>query len=166
MGRLCASGSAAQLGYQQVSYLLWPCHECNGAGVRNVGSQGFCGAHLAALYSTLNKNVFAFNGVGNQSGVMRPDFGPAHAHLECNACDATWVGIPGERCDWCVTSHLALIAHQAERVLQAPDVDYDDPRYSDAMRAWGSRLAIAADAGLIDRDSAERLISRELQRAA
>ena len=149
-----------------MSYLLWPCHECNGAGVRNVGSQGFCGAHLAALYLTLNKNVFAFNGIGNQSGVMRPDFGPAHAHLECNACEATWIGIPGERCDWCVTSHLALVAHQAERVMQAPDVDPDDPRYTDAMRAWGQRLAIAADAGLIDRDSAERLINRELQRAA
>ena len=131
-----------------------------------MGSQGFCGAHLAALYSTLNKNVFAFNGVGSQSGVMRPDFGPAHAHLECNACEATWVGIPGERCDWCVTSHLALIAHQAERVLQAPDVDPDDSRFGAAIEAWSYRLDIAVEAGLIDQQLAERLINRETKRAA
>jgi hypothetical protein len=149
-----------------MSDTLWPCHVCNGAGVRNVGSKGHCGAHLAALYSTFNKNVFAFNGVGNQNGVMRPDYGPAHTHLECNACEATWVGIPGESCNWCKTSHQQLIAHQAELVTQPPDIEPNNAQYGAAIEAWSYRLDVAVNAGVIDQHLAERLITNETHRAA
>jgi hypothetical protein len=143
---------------------LWDCHKCAGAGVRNVGTQGYCGTHLAELHNKFNKNVFAFNGIGIQTGVMRPDYGPAQAHLQCNACDATWVGIAGEHCDWCKTSRHQLIAHQAELVTRPPDVSPDDARFGNIIQAWADRLANAVEAGLIDKPLAERLLTREVNR--
>mgnify|MGYP003652773036 CR=1 FL=1 len=144
---------------------LWDCHKCGGEGVRNVGTQGHCGAHLAELHNKFNRNVFAFNGVGTQTSVMRPDYGPAQAHLQCNACEATWVGVAGEHCDWCKTSHHQLIAHQAELVTRPPDVSPDNVRFEHIIQAWAQRLSTAVQAGLIDATIAERLIKKELQRA-
>ena len=144
---------------------LWDCHKCAGTGVRNVGAQGYCGTHLGELHNKFNKNVFAFNGIGTQTGVMRPDFGTTHSQLQCNACEATWVGIAGEHCDWCKTSHHQLIAHQAELVTRPPDVSPDNARFEHTIQAWAQRLGTAVQAGLIDATIAERLIKKELQRA-
>ena len=76
----------------------WSCSECGGTGVRNLGTRGYCAAHLSELYSRFDPVVFGLNGVMIQAGKMRPDWGPAFCDVECVACATTEVGIVGEHC--------------------------------------------------------------------
>ena len=147
--------------------IRWECHVCGGPGVRNVGTQGFCGAHLTELYVSFSPEVFAsMHGVGLQYGPMRPDWGPAYADLECSACEAAWTGVPGDACWWCQRSHAVMLEHQAELVLARPDVHRADARYEPAMSAWARRLANAVKAGVVDERRAWLALEREVRRAA
>lgn len=80
-----------------------PCSTCGAPGVRNLGTEGYCAHHLAALYATFDPTLFVDHGIGFIVGAMRPDFGPTDADLACNApnCTATWVGTPCTPCPWC-----------------------------------------------------------------
>lgn len=92
----------------------WPCHRCGAPGVRNLGADGWCATHLAALLATFDPVVFVPAGVGLPCGVVRPEFGPDMADLRCVACGAVWVGVAGEQCGWCVTRWEIQCAHQDE----------------------------------------------------
>jgi hypothetical protein len=65
------------------------------------------------------------------------------------SCDATWIGIPGDPCEWCQRSAEIQAEHQAELLLTVPDVHPDDERYAGMMEKWAERLAIGVEAGLI-----------------
>lgn len=140
----------------------WDCVECAGPGVRNLGTNGYCGAHLSQLYSRFDPLVFGLHGVMVQSGKMRPDFGPAFADCVCIACGATEVAIVGESCAWCLRGHEIVLAWQIEILLRRPDVDSGDQRYSSAIDAWAERLARAVLAGVVDRHVARRVLEREV----
>ena len=146
----------------------WPCAECGGTarGVRNLGSRGYCAAHLSELYSRFDPVVFGLSGVMVQAGRMRPDWGPAFCDVQCIACGATEVGIVGEACWWCQRSHDIVCAWQAEIVVRVPDVDPDDARYEPAMKAWAQRMATAVKAGVVTRDQANAVWRRAVARAA
>jgi hypothetical protein len=146
--------------------LWWPCHECGGRGVRNLGTRGYCSAHLSELYSRFDPTVFRLRGVGLQAGQLRPDYGEHYADLQCCACGATWVGVTGERCWWCQRSHQIMCDYQAELVVRRPEIDPSDARYQPAMKAWAERMVIAIKAGVIRKEDADRVWRRAVQRAA
>jgi hypothetical protein len=91
----------------------------------------------------------ALDGHGQQAGILRPEYGDGWAELQCDECDATWVGPIGEPCNWCAVALDNMRKWQAEKVLEAPDVDVEDERYDNAFDAWAERLAVAVKAEII-----------------
>ena len=138
----------------------WPCSTCGAPGVKNLGTSGHCSQHLADLYRSFDPAVFKVNGIGLQSGVMRPDFGPTAAELECVACDATWTGPIGERCPYCDRHRELLLRYQAELVLTPPEIEPDAGRYDSAMAAWARQLAHAVTAEIVTEQDARRALER------
>lgn len=149
-----------------MTHTPWPCDTCGAPGVRNLGAHGHCAVHLAELYDRFDPAVFKMSGVGIQHGALAPEFGPTYAHLRCNACGATWAGVPGEVCRWCADALKRMHEWQAELLLTEPDTDPTDARYIDALRAWADRLDVGVAAGIIDRKTAERALLRGKTRAA
>lgn len=137
---------------------LWPCHQCGNPGVRNIGTQGFCAVHLAALYATFDPAVFRMAGIGLPDGPTRPDWGPLYADLACVACGATWTGVPGEPCRWCQHAHEVMLDHQADLALTPPDTNPDDTHRAEALAAWADRLEVAVTAGTVTYDQAARAL--------
>jgi len=87
-------------------------------------------------------------------------------HLACNACNATWVGIPGDPCTWCQEALERQQGYQAELLLTPPDVDPTDTRYDDRMRGWADRMAVGVKAGLITTKQAENVWARTMKAAS
>jgi len=83
--------------------------------------------------------------------------------LQCDTCEATWVGPEGEPCEWCRTALEHLQQWQAELTLTPPDHDPDDRNRPDALKAWAQRLAVAVEAGLVTRQQAERAWKRAVR---
>lgn len=98
--------------------------------------------------------------VGLPCGRRRPEYGPAIQDLQCNNCGATWCGITGEPCDWCADALERQQEHQAELLLQPPDVERDDVNYDVRMRAWLGRMKVGVTAQLITKQQAERAFRR------
>jgi hypothetical protein len=139
----------------------WPC-SCGAPGVRNLGTKGYCGAHLAALYRKFPAEVWALDGIGLQAGPRRPDYGPEYVELECCACGAGWIGALLEACPWCAELRARMLEWQAENVLTPPDVDPAERNYDDRMKAWAARLARAVEAELVTREQALTAWHREV----
>jgi hypothetical protein len=80
--------------------------------------------------------------------------------LRCRVCGATWVGAPGESCDWCARRHENLIAGQRTLVLMEPEIDIDahekDLRLQ--MEAWQARLLVAIEAQLVTAGEADNVV--------
>lgn len=142
---------------------LWPCSTCGSLGVRNLGTRGYCGAHLSDLFRKLDERQFMLRGVGLLTGRERPEFGHGFAELECVHCLATWVGVPGDLCLWCEAVLRALQRYQAELVLRPDLPERTDKRRERAVAAWAEgRLAVAVEAGLVTDLEAERALRREM----
>jgi len=103
--------------------------------------------------------------VGMICGIARPEYGPAIYDLQCQICEATWSGIPGDPCWWCERSIEIQLEHQAELLLTPPDVDRDDINYEAKMRGWSERLARGVKAEIITEQQA-RNASRAADRRA
>lgn len=73
----------------------------------------------------------------------------------CETCGATWERDEGPECRWCRQAEENQRRWQAELVLEPPNVDPDDITYDGVMTGWAERLAVAVEAGLIDRRKAE-----------
>jgi hypothetical protein len=110
----------------------------------------------------------ALDGHGQQAGILRPEYGDGWAELQCDECDATWVGPIGEACNWCATALDNMRRWQAEKVLEAPEYDIDDANYLTAVERWRERLHRAAsdDAGLITPVRARIAYEQAVRRAA
>ena len=140
------------------------CSTCGNPGVRDLGKDGYCGEHLTDLYLTFS--VFKDGGVGLPDGQMRPEYGPLIQELLCCRCGATWAGVPGDPCGWCQRSLEIQREHQADLVLQAPDVDPDDVTLNARFEGWRKRLSIAVEAELISATKAENAWRRAVDRLA
>lgn len=154
-----------------MNVVLWPCDECarqgrSTAGVRNLGAEGFCAAHLVALYATFGPEAWVDGGVGLQSGPARPEYGPLEYDLTCCCCGAGWTGIPGDPCGWCQRGREIQLDHQADLLLHAPDVDQDDDLYQSRMKGWADRMIIGVTAGLITARQAETAWTRNVKAVA
>ena len=143
----------------------WPCTRCGLPGIKNLGTVGYCAEHLRQLYERFSPDVFALAGVGLQNGPLRPEWGPGVADLECNSCGAGWTGLVGEACWWCERSRSVLIQHQADRLVEAPNVDPSAERYEPEMLAWRARLLGAVEVGVLEKARAasawRRAVTRE-----
>ena len=138
------------------------CHRCPEPAAVSLGTEYLCAGHADAILDPIRERwvrAEGFIGWGLSTGA-RPDYGPGWHDLTCGTCGATWVGHSHEACGWCERMRTAAIAHQAELVLAAPDVDPDDDRYEAAMSAWADRLATAVVAEIITRTQATRAWSR------
>ena len=140
---------------------LWPCWKCGGAGSRNVGTRGYCGAHLAELFADFDPAVWSFNGVGLPCGRLRPELGAAVEDLQCVACSASWVGLAGDSCAWCRRSSEVLVRHEHNVVLQVPEAANEQ-----TLTAWGDRLRRSVDAQIITRAEAEHAWHRAVRNVA
>ena len=132
-----------------------PCNECGAAGIRNLGADGYCGTHLAALYRGFDPVVWVDGGVGLPDGLQRPEYGPGIEDLACCRCGASWAGICGDACGWCQRSFEIQREHQAELVVRAPSVDPEDMTVDARFEGWRRRLAVAVEADLITSTKAE-----------
>lgn len=133
---------------------LWPCSTCGADGHRNLGIDGYCAAHLGALYARFDPMSFGPVGVGLPGRSTDPN------DLSCARCGATWVGLMGEDCFYCWRTFSQMVDHQADRTLQPPEFDVDDRQA--ALVAWAKRLAIAVKAGLVTEQQARRALAREM----
>jgi hypothetical protein len=145
---------------------LWPCSTCGAPGVKNLAAHGYCSEHFADVLRSFDSAVFLAHGIGLQTGVLRPDWGPTFAELTCVACDASWVGQIGEACGWCARNRELIVRYQADITTTPPDVDRDDRNYGRRMRAWAERLARAVDAGVITEADADRAWKRVIVNVA
>lgn len=94
-------------------------------------------------------------GAGEPYGAQCPGYGPHVEELRCNACGATWAGVAGDPCGWCVDRLERQQEHQAELLLRPPSVDTDDIAHGTRMDAWIDRMAVGIDAGLITEAEAQ-----------
>jgi hypothetical protein len=108
----------------------------------------------------------ALDGHGQQTGILRPEYGDGWAELLCDECDATWVGPIGEPCNWCATALENMRRWQAERDLTPPDIDPADERYDAVMTTWGQRLRRAVEAGRVTEQQARNAWERVNRAAA
>jgi hypothetical protein len=138
----------------------WPCSACGQPGARNVGTDGYCPRHLAELYGRFDPAVFELDGRG------WPGRTDDDADLTCSACGATWTGVAGDLCRWCVARREHLRVYSAEMLLRPPEVDVSDDKYEARMRAWAGRMKHAVDAELITRESAQAAWRRTVSRDA
>ncbi|MGA0894615.1 MAG: hypothetical protein ACO3S5_08310 [Ilumatobacteraceae bacterium] len=126
---------------------------CASPGFRNVGTVGYCAAHLAELYAGFDPAVFGPVGVGLPGRTTDPN------DLSCIRCGATWVGLIGEDCFWCWRMYGQILDHQAERVLQPPEPTDDREA---ALAAWAKRLAVAVKGGIVTETQARRALALEM----
>lgn len=124
------------------------CDRCPQPAVRSVAAEYLCIGHTNHILDPIRVRVLQRQGI-NGYGIPQTPRGDGWHDLACNTCGATWVGHSHDPCWWC-QRHLELLqTHQAELVLEPPDIDPDDSRYLTAMNAWAERLARAVAADLI-----------------
>lgn len=133
---------------------LWPCSSCGRDGVKNLGIHGYCIDHLAELTALLDPSVHSVIGYGLPDGPWQ----------RCVRCGATWDGYAFQSCRWCWAEYDSLIRLSVKAVLTPPDVDPDDARHPNALRAWAERLAAAVKAELITEQDARTAMQREARR--
>ncbi len=62
--------------------------------MRNLGSRGYCAAHLVDFYRRcISPETWAWRGAGIGLPITPID-NEGFAILECSACEATWAGAP------------------------------------------------------------------------
>jgi hypothetical protein len=119
--------------------------------VKNLGINGYCADHLGELMAALDPSVHAVIGYGLPDGPWQ----------RCVRCGATWDGYAMQACRWCWREYDQLLRWSAEKALTPPDVDPDDIRFPDALKAWAKRLAVAVSADLITDAQARSALTRE-----
>lgn len=137
---------------------LWPCWRCGDPGIRNLGTQGYCGDHLFDLLESFSPDVWRPNGIGIPVGRARPDIEPGFVDLKCNDCRATWTGLPFASCQWC-------IRRRRFGLLEAPD---PEPEHTLEARlaVWADKLRDGVTHSLITSAEAEQAVRKAVPRAA
>lgn len=142
----------------------WPCWQCGAAGVGNLANRGYCATHRSELLASFSSASWDANGVGVIDGAADDTLGPSVYRLRCTACQATWYGVPGARCDYCRRHREHLAAAARAQVLTVPD-DVAGVPYDVTLTAWGERLRRAVDARIITRYEAERAYREAVRHA-
>lgn len=146
---------------------LHPCR-CGAPGAHPAGTVDLCPICFDRLLGDVRARHVAeigSVGFGRQDGPVRPDWGPGWAELRCTVCDATWTGIVGEDCGYCI--RFLEIAQDAQRaVLLRPELPDEPTRRADALRTWAHRLRDAVAADLVTDWEARAAWDRQVRRHA
>lgn len=129
--------------------ILWDC-SCGSPGVKNLGQEGFCEAHLSDLYQKFK----SLQGVG-YAGLRYGN------NVKCVICGATWEGQIGELCNWCGDTLRSQQEQQRELTLRVPTFTQETKQH--ILRAWGKRLKVQVEAGNITKEEAERALQRAIR---
>lgn len=139
------------------------CETCSASGaVRQLGSRYICHECAEVILEPIRDRHFIDEcgiGWGRQSGSIRSEYGVRFAELTCGVCAASWVGVIGEPCNYCIERHKRLEADHATALLRpgAHSIDTDAK-----LKAWAQRLADAVNAGLVDKQRARSAWQREV----
>ena len=139
------------------------CGKCGKTAVHEIGTSSYCAVHLDAILAGIRARVIereAHDGVGRQSGELLPEWGEGWAILKCDMCHASWGGIDGDRCSWCLDRAATVLTEQAAKVLRRPAVDPADKRYDAVMHSWAARLGRAVGAGIITEAQGRAALAR------
>lgn len=85
-----------------------------------------------------------------------PSHGPGMWWMECTVCGATWVGLTGEECGWCLRRYLRQLADERVRLLAKRPDESDE--------AWIRRMWSGQQRGVIRRHEIERAMRHESQK--
>jgi hypothetical protein len=94
----------------------------------------------------------------DDGSTLHPD--PDVEWLQCDTCQAGWLGEPDMDCPWCLKAIVDMRQWQAELVLRPPDIDIDDATRPGVIQGWGERLANAVKAGIVDPNKAKKAWER------
>lgn len=138
---------------------------CGAATTTNVARIAMCDECATTLLDLVRGQLVARRdgvGLGRQSGPLLEAWGPNWARIECELCEASWVGPIGEACGWCMRRVKRLRVEQRELLLRPdlPALD-DEERRLEALKAWGSRLRVGHEAGVITRGELDVAWRRE-----
>lgn len=137
---------------------LEPCNMCGLPAVRKLADRSYCATHASEIFRTFDPIVWGLDGgIGLFVGA-RDD---GMADVVCSACQATWVGVPFERCGYCAAHLERALRWAAQDVLKPPQ-----NQSGDAMRAWARRMAAAVREGVVTGDRANAAWRREVRRVA
>ena len=143
------------------------CSQCDDYAWRTIGTKAFCHDCFEDLLQPIRHRVFlpeGFDGTGKATGA-RPDFGAGYHDLECNQCEATWVGRANEHCSYCAGMYTRSLEEQ-KRLLLRPDLpDIAADSRTAALDAWADRLATAVAAEVVTRPQARQAFNREAKKA-
>jgi len=103
--------------------------------------------------------VEGFDGIGRPTE-PRPEFGPGYHNLECDQCQASWVGRSGSSCNYCAGLGARSLAEQPALLLRPVLPVADSPNRLTAEMAWAERLANAVKAGVVTEIEARRALER------
>lgn len=129
------------------------CHQCGQPATKTLCAYSYCHRCAETILAPIRERVIT----------REPSMGigiPTGPHLECDLCGASWIGEPGEECEWCLR-WLQIAIEQQRAVLLKPELpDIEDANYNIAIEAWVKRLAQATVAEIITPQEAHRAIDR------
>lgn len=143
------------------------CRDCYAPAVCRVGAIDYCSNCRELLLAPIRlklAGIDGLNGVFMRHSINRPEHGPGMCECKCNVCGATAVAEVGQPCDWCAEHRRQLILASTAQMLIAPDIDPDEQRYTNAIDAWGERLARNEAAGLITEAQIDAVWAAEKER--
>ena len=126
----------------------------------------YCTVCAESLLGPIRERVIAregLEGYGVRHGIDRPEHGPGACELRCNDCNAGWIGLIGEECNYCARSLDLMLTWQREILLDHELPEPDDRRYADAAQGWAERLARGVEAGIITEIEARRTWDRRVK---
>jgi hypothetical protein len=133
------------------------CRDCADAATTTLGTESFCdGCRDQTLAGIEARRRIRLRGVGTGHVVVpRPDWGTTWAALVCDQCGAGWTGPVLETCAYCQRREARSRDEQRE-LLMAPDLPpRGDARRSNAVDAWGDRMAVATESELLTEQEAD-----------
>jgi len=126
-----------------------PCHQCGVAADVLLGTQAWCHECAEAFLAPIREKVALRQGLVRRL-YKAPGHGPGMWYLECQTCEATWVGEPHEACQWCIERTQRLVEDQRSLLLKPPA--------ETSSVTWARQLAHAQAAGIITEAEAHSAI--------
>jgi hypothetical protein len=143
--------------------LFMVCLDCGEPVTRTLAAESFCESCADQVLARIEARRRArLGGIGSGHVVVpRPDWGSTWGDLVCDECGAGWTGPALESCAYCLRREQRSRDEQRALLLM-PDLPLcGDARRSNAVDAWGDRLAAAAESELLTEQEADVAYERE-----
>ena len=140
------------------------CTTCGQPSARSLLGCWYCYHCAEEILEPIRDRVFIDEGGigwGRQAGPLLPEWGERFARIECGLCAATWVGVIGEQCGYCMV-RLERLLDDTRQALLHPNLTTDPQRRHLMLRDWAKRLAGAVREGVIEEGQARAAWQREV----